>query len=93
MVADKIEVTTKKAGEDKAYTWISDGSGEYEIVEADKADFGTEIKMYLKDDESEFLDTYRIESVVKNTQIIFHFLFLWIKRILFLQKQMMMVKR
>ena len=65
MVADKIEVTTKKAGEDKAYTWISDGSGEYEIVEADKADFGTEIKMHLKDDESEFLETYRIESVVK----------------------------
>jgi len=65
MVADKIEVTTKKAGEDKAYTWISDGSGEYEIVETDKTDFGTEIKMHLKDDESEFLETYRIESVVK----------------------------
>ncbi len=65
MVASKVEVITKKAGEDKAYKWISEGTGEFEIEEAQKESFGTEIIMYLKEDEDEFLETYRIESIVK----------------------------
>ncbi len=65
MVADKIEVLTKKAGEDKAYLWISEGKGEYEIKEAKKDSHGTEIKLHLKDGEEEFLESYRIESIVK----------------------------
>jgi molecular chaperone HtpG len=65
MVANKVEVTTKKAGEDKAFKWTSAGDGEFEIEEATKDGHGTEIKMYLNDDEDEFLETYRIESIVK----------------------------
>ena len=65
MVAKKIEVTSKKAGSDKAYTWVSEGSGEYEIIETAKESHGTSIKLYLKDDESEFLEFYRIESIIK----------------------------
>ncbi len=65
MVADKIEVLTKKAGEDKAYLWISEGKGEYEIKEAKKDSHGTEIKLHLKEGEEEFLESYRIESIVK----------------------------
>ena len=65
MVADKVEVITKKAGEEKAYKWISEGTGEFEIEEAEKESHGTEIIMYLKEDEDEFLDQYRIETVIK----------------------------
>ncbi len=65
MVADKIEVLTKKAGEDKAYLWISEGKGEYEIKEAQKDTHGTEIKLHLKEGEEEFLESYRIEAIVK----------------------------
>jgi len=65
MVAKKVEVITKKAGEDKAYKWISDGSGEYEIVEAQKENYGTEITLYIREDSEEFLDEYRIENIIK----------------------------
>jgi molecular chaperone HtpG len=65
MVADKVEVITKKAAEDKAYKWISEGTGEFEIEDAQKESHGTEIVMYLKEGEEEFLETYRIETVVK----------------------------
>jgi molecular chaperone HtpG len=65
MVADKIEVTSKKANDKKAFTWISEGKGEYEIIETAKETHGTSIKLYLKDDESEFLEQYRIESIIK----------------------------
>ena len=65
MVADKVEVITKKAGEEKAYKWISDGSGEFEIEETTKEGHGTEIILHLKEGEEEFLEEHRIETIVK----------------------------
>lgn len=64
MVADKVEVTTKKAGEEQAYKWISTGDGEFEIENTTQDGHGTTIVMHLKDDEDEFLETYRIESII-----------------------------
>ncbi|MBR7118218.1 MAG: molecular chaperone HtpG [Helicobacteraceae bacterium] len=65
MVADKVVVTSKKALEDKAYSWISDGKGEYEIQECLKDSFGTKIDVYLKDDAKEYANRWRIESLIK----------------------------
>lgn len=65
MVASKIIVTTKKAGETQAYAWISDGSGEFEIQTCEKDTHGSEIKLYLKEDEKEFTSRWRIEEIVK----------------------------
>lgn len=65
MVASKIIVTTKKAGETQAYAWISDGSGEFEIEKCEKESHGSEIKLYLKEDEKEFTSRWRIEEIVK----------------------------
>lgn len=62
MVASKIEVLSKKALEEQAYLWTSDASG-YEIEEAKKDEQGTCITLYLKDEE--FLNSYRIESIVE----------------------------
>ncbi|QOP45967.1 molecular chaperone HtpG [Sulfurimonas paralvinellae] len=65
MVADKVEVITKKAGEEKAYKWVSSGNGEFEIEETTKEGHGTEIILHLNEGEEEFLEEHRIESIVK----------------------------
>lgn len=65
MVAHTVEVTTKKAAEEQAYLWRSKGDGEFEIENATMDGHGTQIVMHLNDDESEFLETYRVESIIK----------------------------
>ena len=70
MVADKVEVKTKRYGEEKAYLWVSDGAEGYTVTECDKDGYGTDIKLYLKadlEDEnySKFLDEYTIRGIVK----------------------------
>ncbi|MBZ7963690.1 molecular chaperone HtpG [Campylobacter sp. 2457A] len=62
MVANKIEVLSKKALDDKAYLWTSDANG-YEIEDAKKEEQGTTITLYLKDDE--FTNSYKIESIIE----------------------------
>ncbi len=65
MVASKIIVTTKKAGETQGYAWISNGSGEFEIEKCEKESHGSEIKLYLKEDEKEWTSRWRIEETIK----------------------------
>ena len=65
MVADKIEVISKKAGNDKAYKWTSDGKNSYEITEAERDEQGTTIILHLNEDGSTFANRYEIESLVK----------------------------
>ena len=67
IVADKVTLTTRKAGADKSdgVRWESAGEGDYTIESVEKAQRGTEIVLHLKEDESEFLDGYRIRSIVR----------------------------
>ncbi|MDA0902209.1 MAG: molecular chaperone HtpG [Proteobacteria bacterium] len=66
MIASKVEVLSKKAGEKKAYSWQSQGSGSFEISETNAIkDHGTKIILHLKDDAEEFLDQFHIKHVVK----------------------------
>ncbi|MDA7816560.1 molecular chaperone HtpG [Sulfurimonas sp.] len=65
MVAHKVEVTTKKAGEEKALLWTSAGDGEFDIEDATADSHGTTIVMHLNDDEEEFLEAHRIETIIK----------------------------
>lgn len=62
MVADKIEVLSKKALENEAYLWSSDANG-YEIEEAQKDTQGTSITLHLKNEE--FLNEFKIEGIVE----------------------------
>ena len=62
MVASKIEVISKRALGEKAYKWTSDAKS-YEIEEASKDGFGTDIILHLNDDE--FANSWRIEEIVK----------------------------
>lgn len=65
MVSDNVEVITKKAGEDQAYKFATDGTGEFEITPVTKEAHGTVMYIKLKEDEKEFLSKWRVEEVVK----------------------------
>ena len=65
MVADNITVISKKAGSSDAWSWKSDGKGSFEVDESQKGNQGTEVILNISDKDKEFLDPFRIESVVK----------------------------
>ena len=76
MVSSKIEVVSKKAGENTVWKWISDGKGEYELEQTDDSAFpliddvpeganGTCITLYLNNDDSEFASRWKIEDIIK----------------------------
>ncbi len=65
MVADKVEIITKKAGEEQAYKWISNGIDGFEIEETTKEGNGTEIKLYLKAEDKNFTDTIYLRHLVR----------------------------
>ena len=65
MVADKVEVATKKAGNKEAWRWISDGETGFEIKKDVKKDNGTCITLHLNDEGKEFASRWRVESLIK----------------------------
>jgi molecular chaperone HtpG len=65
MVADRVEVLTRKAGESKAWRWESDGKGEYEIQEGERDSFGTTVTLFLNEEGKEFASRWRIEEIIR----------------------------
>jgi molecular chaperone HtpG len=65
MVADRVEVTSRKAGTDEAWTWASEGHGNYTMAPATRAEPGTDIVLHVKSDADEYLDPIRLEAVVR----------------------------
>jgi molecular chaperone HtpG len=65
MVSEKVEVLTRKAGDEKAWIWTSDGLSEYTVASAEKAGRGTIITLHLKEDAAEFLEEPRLRNIVK----------------------------
>ena len=70
MVASKIRVRSRVYGESSAHEWESEGADGYTVGECEKAGFGTEIVLYIKEDNdeerySEFLEEYRLRGLVK----------------------------
>lgn len=65
MVADKVEIVSKKAGEKQAYKWTSNGIDGFEIEETEKEGIGTEIKLYLKAEDMNFTDTIYLRHLVR----------------------------
>ena len=66
IVADKVTVRTRAAGEDasRGVLWESQGEGEFSVADIEKTDRGTEITLHLREDEKEFLDDWRLRSIV-----------------------------
>ena len=65
MVADRVEVASKKAGNKEAWRWVSDGETGFEIKKDVKKDNGTSIIIHLNDEGKEFASRWQIESLVK----------------------------
>jgi molecular chaperone HtpG len=65
MVAEQVDVVTKKAGEEQAYMFSSDGTGEFEIKPITKDEYGTIVYIKLKEEEKEFHDTWRVKEIIK----------------------------
>ena len=66
MVSKKVEIITKSWREDaKAVKWSCDGSPAYEIDDAERAERGTDIILYIDDDSKEFLDKYKLEGLLQ----------------------------
>ena len=70
MVSDKVTVESKKAGENEAYKWISEGASGYEIVPCNKNSFGTKIILHIKESDKdeefdEFLEEFKIQGLIK----------------------------
>ena len=67
IVAKKVDVYTRKAGLDKSegVHWSSEGEGEFTIANVERAERGTSIVLHLKDEETEFANSWRLRSLVK----------------------------
>ena len=65
MVADRVEVTSRRAGADEAWTWASEGQGEYTLVPASRAEAGTDVVLHVKAEAEEFLEPFRLQAIVR----------------------------
>jgi molecular chaperone HtpG len=65
MVADSVTVTSRRAGADKAWRWVSDGKGSFTVEPAERDARGTTVTLHLREDASEFLDPGRLRTIVK----------------------------
>ncbi len=65
MVADRVEVTSRKAGSEQAWLWASDGRGEYTLAPAERDAAGTTIVLHMKPDAEEYLEPYRLETAIR----------------------------
>uniref|UniRef100_UPI0025F36F66 molecular chaperone HtpG n=1 Tax=uncultured Thiodictyon sp. TaxID=1846217 RepID=UPI0025F36F66 len=66
IVADKVTLTSRRAGlgDEHAVRWESDGRGAYTLETVERAGRGTDVTLHLKEDEKEFLDAWRLRSII-----------------------------
>jgi len=65
MVADKVEVVSRKAGESTAFKWTSDGKEEYSIEPAERETQGTTVTLYLNDEGEEYASRWSIQGIIR----------------------------
>jgi molecular chaperone HtpG len=65
MVADKIEVISRKAGEDQAWRWISDGKTGFDIEPAERSVAGTTILLHLNEEGKQYANSWRLQEIVR----------------------------
>ena len=65
IVADKVTVETRRAGSDEGVRWESEGKGEFTIETIERKERGTKVTLHLKEDEAEFAESFRIESLIR----------------------------
>ncbi|MBP7264802.1 MAG: molecular chaperone HtpG [Spirochaetia bacterium] len=65
MVADTVSVLTRKAGQDSAWLWVSDGKGAYSVEPASRDGHGTTVTLSMNDDGREYLSRWRLEELIR----------------------------
>ncbi|NUB11173.1 molecular chaperone HtpG [Azospirillum sp. Vi22] len=65
MVADRVEVLTRKAGDTQGWRWLSDGKGEFTISDVADLPRGTQIKLHLREGDDEYLEEHRLSGIVR----------------------------
>ena len=65
MVSDRIEVVSRKAGEEQAWLWVSDGSTGFEIERAERAVAGTTVLLHFNDEGKQYANGWRLQEIVK----------------------------
>ncbi len=65
MVADRVEVVSRKAAEERAWRWTSDGKTGFEIEPAERAQQGTTVTLYLNDEGKEYANSWKLREIVK----------------------------
>ena len=65
MVADEVEVISQRAGDEQAWRWLSDGTGEFTIAEGNRDGRGTTIRLKMRKTNEEYLDNSRLRQIIK----------------------------
>jgi molecular chaperone HtpG len=65
MVADRVDVISRHAGSEEAFLWSSEGRGDYSIAPAERAAPGTDIILSIKSDADEYLDPFRLQTIIR----------------------------
>jgi molecular chaperone HtpG len=65
MVADKVEVVSRKAGEEQAWRWVSDGQTGFDIEPAERSVAGTTVLLHLNEEGAQYANSWRLQEVVK----------------------------
>src|SRR3984885_6923290 len=65
MVADRVEVTSRKAGSEEAFIWASEGAGEFTLSPAERDAPGTDVMLHIKADAEEYLEPVRLETIIR----------------------------
>jgi molecular chaperone HtpG len=65
MVADRVEVTSRKAGEEQAWRWVSDGKTGFDIEPAERAVAGTTVLLHLNEEGKQYANSWRLQQIVK----------------------------
>ncbi|NDG50413.1 MAG: molecular chaperone HtpG, partial [Rhodospirillales bacterium] len=65
MVAERVEVTSRRAGSEEAWVWASEGQGAYTLAPGSRAEPGTDIVLHIKADAEEFLEPSRLQAIIR----------------------------
>ena len=65
MVSDRVEVISRRAGSEDAWSWRSEGRGSFEVGPAERATAGTDVILHIKADADEFLEPFRLQSIIR----------------------------
>lgn len=65
MVADKVEVVSRKAGEDKAWRWVSDGQNGFDLEPAERSVAGTTVLLHFNEEGQQYANSWRLQEIVK----------------------------